>query len=102
MEELTSSKHTTFLERSLPTAFAPGRNVGVQLSDRGEKYSWALGAFHETDDSGRVVGDDRLNLTGRIAFTPIYQDDSGWLLHVGVGISHKDLGDSPLRLPGVK
>nr|XP_061811862.1 porin O-like [Nerophis lumbriciformis] len=97
MEELTSSKYLTFLERSLPNVFAPGRNTGVQLSDKGDKYTWAIGAFRETDDFGGSVGPDLINLTGRIAFTPYYENEGKNLFHVGIGATRKDLDDTSFR-----
>ena len=33
LEELTSSKYITFMERSLPNVFAQGRNTGFQIAN---------------------------------------------------------------------
>ncbi|MDH3284110.1 MAG: porin, partial [Acidobacteriota bacterium] len=99
LEELTSSKYITFLERSLPNAFAPGRNTGIMLHDhRGDRLTWAAGAFRDADDFGVTSdGDGKLSLTGRISGLPVYEDGGQRLVHLGFGYSDRDLGMDSFR-----
>ncbi|HVS02903.1 MAG TPA: porin, partial [Thermoanaerobaculia bacterium] len=96
LEELTSSKYITFLERSLPVeAFAPSRNSGVGVHGAtGETLNWGVGAFYDADDFGESVSEDDYNVTGRIGWRPIYQDDGDTLLHLGFGASLRERGGS--------
>ncbi|MFQ5515195.1 MAG: OprO/OprP family phosphate-selective porin [Myxococcota bacterium] len=91
LEELTSSRFLTFMERSLPNVLVPGRNsgLGVHGGLAEDRITWAVGAFRETDSSGNGFGDDSTyNLTGRVTALP-YRDASGdHLLHVGLSYSH--------------
>lgn len=98
LEALTSSKYITFLERALPNVFAPSRNVGIRLHDHlGERLTWAAGAFVESDGFGISEGDGKLNLTGRVTGLPIWEEKGERLLHLGLSLSTKDLGDDPFR-----
>ena len=97
LEELTSSKYITFLERSLNNVFAPGRNTGIALGGGSDRWSYGVGVFRETDDGGESVGEDLLNLTGRFVYRPIYNDDGEQLLHVGVSATSKDYDDTAVR-----
>ncbi|HVR28220.1 MAG TPA: porin [Thermoanaerobaculia bacterium] len=92
LEELTSSKYITFLERSLPIeAFAPSRNVGIDLTgDRGSTFNWGVGVFYDADDFGRSLDQDAWNVTGRLAFRPIYEDGGKRLLHLGIAASQQE------------
>jgi len=94
LEELTSSKYLAFAERSLPVlAFVPSRNSGIGVyGNRGDKIDWGIGAFYESDDSGISADEDNINVTGRVGFRPIYEDEGRRMLHVGVSASQKDLG----------
>jgi phosphate-selective porin OprO/OprP len=104
LEELTSSKYITFMERSLPTqAFAPSRNTGISVGDSvmNNRLLWNLGYYYDVDDSGDVFGDfDNNNLSLRVAGTPWFRDKNH-LLHVGLGYSRKfrdkDKEESRLR-----
>ncbi len=98
LEELTSSKYTTFLERSLPVqAFAPSRNSGIGFHGKdGDKLNWGIGAFYDADDFGTSTDEDNVNLTGRIAFRPLYGDQGRRMLHLGLSATHKDR-DSSIR-----
>lgn len=95
LEELTSSKYLAFLERSLPVeAFSPSRNSGVGAHGHvGDTFNWGVGAFYDADDFGVSTQEDNLNLTGRLGFRPIYQNGGKQLLHLGLSVSSKDLGD---------
>ncbi len=90
LEELTSSNHITFLERSLPIVFAPSRNTGIMVHDHvGERFTWAVGAFRDSSDFGIGTGDN-VNLTARVTGLPIYRDEGRSLLHLGLSYTTKD------------
>ncbi len=96
LEELTSSKYITFLERALPNIFAPGRNTGFMLHNTcpDERMTTALGVFRDTDDYGEDVDDGGYNITGRITALPIYEDKGAQLLHLGAAYSYRNPDDS--------
>jgi phosphate-selective porin OprO/OprP len=92
LEELTSSKYITFMERALPNVFAPGRNTGILFHDTeldGHLY-WGVGGFRETDDFGDGFGEeDEYNITARVTGLPWYEEKGRRLLHLGISYSHK-------------
>lgn len=97
LDELTSSKYITFLERALPNAFAPGRNTGLMLQNvaADERMTTAIGVFRDTDNYGEDSGDDGgYNITGRITALPIYEDKGASLLHIGAAYSYRNPDDS--------
>ncbi len=47
LEELTSSKYITFMERGLPNAFAPGRNTGISVDSNADKWGLHAGYFYD-------------------------------------------------------
>ena len=97
LEQLTSSKYITFLERALPVeAFVPGRNTGVRAWGVEDRWSWDVGAFFDADDTGDTTGDE-INLTGRLTFLPYYESDTR-LFHLGVGVTDRSPVDDGLRL----
>jgi phosphate-selective porin OprO/OprP len=93
LDELTSSKYTTFMERPLPIlAFSPARNSGLAFSNTAfdQRLSWAVGGFRETDDFGEDFSDgSNYNVTARVTGLPWWQDDGRQLVHVGYSYSHK-------------
>jgi phosphate-selective porin OprO/OprP len=101
LEELTSRKYITFMERSLPgqagRSFVPARNTGIMVYDTAldKKMTWALGGFRETDGFGNGFGENEIyNITGRISGTPLYADNGRKVLHLGLGYSHKWLDNN--------
>jgi phosphate-selective porin OprO/OprP len=91
LEELTSDLHTTFMERSLSSAFKLGRDVGIQLSDvaHEKRMTWAVGVFKDTDVNGKNqsgTSDDEYSFTGRLTYVP-WRDESGDLVHIGASAS---------------
>jgi phosphate-selective porin OprO/OprP len=53
LEELTSSKYITFMERSMATnAFSTSRRIGVGANGAGDHWTWAASVY------GREEGDD--------------------------------------------
>jgi len=96
LEELTSSKYITFLERALPNIFAPSRNVGFMLHNvaADERMTTAIGVFRDTDDYGENVDDGGYNVTGRVTALPIYENKGANLLHLGAAYSYRNPDDT--------
>ncbi|MGD2108443.1 MAG: porin [Phycisphaerae bacterium] len=99
LEELTSSKYITFLERSLVNTFAPSRNTGVMIHDTllEDRMTWAAGVFRQTDDYGEGVGGRAYNATARITGLPLYADEGERLVHLGFGYSKQNYEDDEVR-----
>jgi phosphate-selective porin OprO/OprP len=99
LEELTSSKYITFLER-VGSSVDPARNVGFMLSDSiyDERMTWAAGIFKTTNDYGIVQDDGGYGATGRVTGLPVYEDNGASLVHLGAAYSHRYPDNNLVRL----
>lgn len=86
LEELTSSKYISFMERALPNVFAPARNRGIGASTAfADMFTVAAGVFGEGVDADEYDNDDASEGwagTGRITFAPIHTATR--VVHLGV------------------
>ena len=91
LDELTSSKYITFIERALPMAFAPSRNTGFMLSSTAfdKRMTWAAGIFRDADSYGKKTSEGGYNVTGRVTALPWYEDKGAKLLHIGAAYSRR-------------
>lgn len=99
LEELTSSKYITFMERALPSLFAPARNAGIMIGNDvlDSRLTWALGVFRDTNDYGMGIGDGDYAWTARVTGLPWYKDEGRRLLHLGLAYSMRNT-DGTVRL----
>ncbi len=107
LEELTSANYITFMERSLVSPFTPSRNFGLMINNQAfnNRFTWAAGAFRDTDSQGMAIGhwESSLSFTGRVTVLPWISEENNNLLHLGLAF-RKSLHDS-LRYrssPGVR
>ncbi len=105
LEELISSKFTTFMERALPVStFVPARNAGVMAQNmlESERATWAIGVFrddpnenlfYEYDDNGGWA------VTARATWLPWYDEatEGRGLLHTGLAYRYLDFDTSGAR-----
>jgi phosphate-selective porin OprO/OprP len=84
LEELTSSKWVTFMERGLPTALDLARRIGAEYSYAGS--NWSVAGSYFTQDSVGANDGDGFALRG--TWLPIRDD--GDLLHLGVAVTTED------------
>ena len=89
LEELTSSKYITFMERSLTSAFVPSRNVGLMAHRTLDNGTLAYGVFRTTGDNGFDEGDGDYSVTGR--YTRLLRNDGDNLVHIGAAVSSRTL-----------
>ncbi|MBZ0090026.1 MAG: OprO/OprP family phosphate-selective porin [Thermoanaerobaculia bacterium] len=102
LENLTSSKYITFIERGYIDAWVPDRRLGLNYSRWGERwqasaglYGQAAGSFNDKDSlgGGGAGTDQELGLVGRFTFAPILEKDR--VLHLGLAATHMkpDVGE---------
>lgn len=90
LENLTSSKYLTFVERALPTGLASDRRLGVGFGRTSDRYSFAVSVYgQEVDEEGL---DEGLGAGARLAYTPVRTDDN--LLHLGIAGAWEEAPDS--------
>ena len=89
LEELTSSKDISILERSAITEqYAIGRAESVNLHGAlGRNSTYSVSAFAQDQDDSN---DDEIGLAARYTIAPVKSDNH--LLHVG--LAYRDIGDS--------
>lgn len=94
MDGLTSVKEMTFLERGLPFAFLPFRQIGAMWygNSKDELATYAVSGFRfPTDTFGGNVGDNGgYGLATRVTGLLVNRPDAGGLLHVGGAYSFID------------
>jgi len=98
LEQLTSSADTTFLERALPDAFAPGRSVGAMVHGEwlDRRTTWSLGLFRSLNGEtcfpdGR--GGEASAVTGRATWLAWRSEETNDLVHLGASYSFRSLRD---------
>ena len=100
LETLTSSNYMTFIERSSGSGpIAPGRSTGIKLVDvlEQENMRLSVGAYRDSDSDGDDVADNAYSFTGRFSYLPWEDEDSGDLVHVGLGASLRNPEDDMIR-----
>ncbi len=103
LEQNTADKYVTFLERSLPVIFARGRQVGITAYNQtaGESLFWAYGAFFpgiDATEKERVSDDQGIDVVIRSVWTPWYESEGRYLLHLGGGYIFTEVTEQTVRL----
>ena len=89
LQGLTSSKYSTFVERSLVASFiAPARNIGLALSGHTEQWTVSAGIFN--GGLPQPVHDG-YGITGRITYSPIHTQDH--VIHLGLAATRRETND---------
>jgi phosphate-selective porin OprO/OprP len=90
LEELTSSRFTTFMERgSITDAFELSRQLGVSIGM--ERDAWTLTGGVFKGSAGTDNTDDGLTLAARATVAPKFGENG--LVHLGVSIRYRENGD---------
>jgi len=93
LDELTSSRYITFMERALPSeAFAPSRDTGIAIYDSALEgdLNWALMWFSDSNAFGNSRLGLESNFAGRIAWAPLYEDKGRQLIHLGLSAVYRE------------
>ncbi len=97
LENMTSTRYTTFMERGLPNAFinSPSdRTIGASVFTNGNNWSLHGGVFGSTAaDTTAATPDSGWALVGRANWAPVHEQ--GRVLHVGAsaGVRYLDSRD---------
>lgn len=92
LDAMNSVRELTFLERALPFAFVPFRQIGIGTYNHAdnERATWALSLFRfPTDMWGSNVGDNGgYSMSGRTTFLAVYADHGRQLVHFGLDYAY--------------
>jgi len=90
LEQQTSRRWITFMERSLPNALVIGRNTGGSLHDTtlDDRLRWHIGVFCDTSEFAKHCDDD-VDLGFRLTGLPAISEDGANLTAVGVSYVHQ-------------
>ena len=92
LEELTSSKYTTFMERALPTTFSPGRNIGIGAHKYWDNLTLAGGLFGESFDTDvDKEGNEGWGVASRLTYSPIHRKTRA--MHFGTAAEYRKTND---------
>ena len=91
LERLFAARNLIFVERALPTALVPNRDVGAQVHGElgGGLATYALGIFDGAVDGGLIDtdGNDGKDVAGRLFLQPFARGGSATLKGLGLGFS---------------
>jgi phosphate-selective porin OprO/OprP len=102
LEEVSSSRHSTFLERALPSAFAPSYQTGLGIRiggrlgrDREEnRWTWATAGYVEPlgDSEEDPHQSDHWGVASRVTFAPLAEKRR--LVHLGLAVDYQRMEGS--------
>ncbi len=96
LEETTSSRYLTFMERALPNVLSTERSIGLGVHTFGSEWTAAAGVFGEPfDKDADDEGDEGWGLTGRFTYAPFASNDR--IIHLGGSASFRDPEDTAVR-----
>lgn len=94
LEELTSSNHITFMERSLANVFAPSYTLGATAKTWGKHWSFTGGYFEDTLANHHQNNNGGHSIAARGTFTPI--DNKRLKVHLGASGVFRKVGSNQL------
>ncbi len=83
LEEVTSSRMITFMERALPNAFAVGRRVGVSYTHWEDNWRVSGSVFAQElgdGDDDEIGSDESMGYAARANYLPYRGDKGLWLI----------------------
>ncbi|WP_438970314.1 OprO/OprP family phosphate-selective porin [Methylophaga sp.] len=90
LQEQTSSKFISFMERGLPSTFAAGRHIGVMASKANKHWTLAGGLFGDTVSKKGGAEDEGWGLGTRATWAPV--NDKTKVIHLGLGLNYRETG----------
>jgi len=100
LEELTSSKYTTFMERALPSVFNAARRFGLDFSNAilDRRMTWSAGIFADSGEDGEYFSDPtRFDVMARVTGLPLYAQGGRRLIHLGAAGGYQVRDDAKMR-----
>jgi len=86
LDDLTTSRWLTFMERGLPNVFTIGRRMGFSASTWGDNWSLVGGIFGEEPGAEAEAGEQLgWGYAGRATVAPILDDEK--VVHLGISYS---------------
>ena len=91
LEELTSSRFITFMERSVTSSLLPARQsgVGAEWLSESQRLLIEAGVFMTTNNNGYAQQDGNGAFTARVAGQPMWESKTNFV-HAGASMSYRN------------
>lgn len=87
MDDVTTSRWTTFMERALINGFVPSRQIGLSVNKWGKNWTAFAGVWGQEVGTGEEDGaDEQYGWAGRFVFNPTIADNT--VLHFGTSYAN--------------
>ncbi len=93
LQNITSSKYITFIERSQSHVLTPGRSLGISYGASGDNWTANIGLFGDGIDTPGGEVDQSHGLSGRATYAPYFTKEVHGL-HLGVNYAYRNLDDN--------
>ncbi len=91
LEEVTTSRYVSFIERGLPNAFPPGRLLGFGISKWGKNWQASTGIFGQAvgdiDEEEGENSDEGFSFVSRFTIAPYLKGDK--VFHLGAAYAYR-------------
>ncbi|MCG2633818.1 MAG: porin [Gammaproteobacteria bacterium] len=91
LEEHTSSKYITFMERGLPNVFSTGRRVGLGWNTSLDNMTFATAVYGQEAGNGDE-NEEGFGIGARATFAPM--NEAGKVLHLGAAVAMEKPNDA--------
>ncbi len=91
LQEQTSSKYTTFTERSLLDTFLSGRHIGVTAATIYKHWTATVGFFGDSVKTAYAGKDEGWSISSRFTYAPM--NEKTRVIHLGFANDYRKTGD---------
>ncbi len=90
LEEQTSRRFNTFMERGLPAVFVTSRRIGVGYVNQFTDRLLFMGSVYGQEAGDTTIGDEGFGVGARLVYNPILDLENNRVIHLGAAVAQEE------------
>ncbi len=90
VEEQTSRRYITFMERGLPAVFVTSRRIGVGYVNQFTDRLLFMGSVYGQEAGDTTIGDEGVGVGARLVYNPILDLENNRVIHLGAAVAQEE------------